>query len=116
MVNIDLLLVSVLRALVEVAGFFLLGQGLLYVLAGSSREKNAVYQLFRVITNPVVKAVRFITPKQVVDKHGVNFMATICAICKAQFTKVLPYYGFNMRLVGGVHQLVSSAIRLGNEQ
>mgnify|MGYP000843951248 FL=1 len=69
MVNIDLLLVSVLRALVEVAGFFLLGQGLLYVLAGSSREKNAVYMLFRVITNPVVKAVRFITPKQVVDKH-----------------------------------------------
>jgi hypothetical protein len=28
--------------------------------------------------------------KQVVDWHGVNFMATICAICKAQFTKVLP--------------------------
>jgi Fe-S oxidoreductase len=54
--------------------------------------------------------------QQVVDKHGVNFMATICAICKAQFTKVLPAYGFNMRLVGGVHQLVSSAIRLGNEQ
>ncbi|MEW6513421.1 MAG: sulfate reduction electron transfer complex DsrMKJOP subunit DsrK [Pseudomonadota bacterium] len=54
--------------------------------------------------------------QQVVDQHGVNFMATICAICKAQFTKILPYYGFNMRLVGGVHQLVSSAIRLGNEQ
>jgi len=47
-----------------------------------------------------------------VDSHGVNFMATICAICKAQFTKVLPYYGFDMRLVGGVHQLVSTAIRL----
>ncbi len=53
--------------------------------------------------------------QQVVEKHGVNFMATICAICKAQFTKVLPYYGFNMRLVGGVHQLVSTAIRLGTE-
>lgn len=53
--------------------------------------------------------------QHVVEKHGVNFMATICAICKAQFTKVLPYYGFNMRLVGGVHQLVSTAIRLGNE-
>ena len=52
----------------------------------------------------------------VVQNHGVNFMATICAICKAQFTKVLPYYGFNMRLVGGVHQLVSTAIKLGNEQ
>ena len=51
--------------------------------------------------------------KSVVDEHGVNFMATICAICKAQFTKVLPYYGFDMRMVGGVHQLVSKAIRLG---
>ncbi len=51
---------------------------------------------------------------QVVERHGVNFMATICAICKAQFTKVLPYYKFNRGMVGGVHQLVSTAIRLGN--
>ena len=51
--------------------------------------------------------------KHVVDQHGVNFMATICAICKAQFSKVLPYYGFDMSMVGGVHQLVSKAIRLG---
>jgi len=51
--------------------------------------------------------------KNVVDDHGVNFMATICAICKAQFSKVLPYYGFDMSMVGGVHQLVSKAIRLG---
>ncbi len=51
--------------------------------------------------------------QRAVDEHGVNFMATICAICKAQFTKVLPYYGFKMGMVGGVHQLVSTAIRLG---
>ena len=69
MVNTELLLVSVFRSLVEVAGFFLLGQGLLYLLAGASREKNAVYQLFRVVTGPVVKMTRFITPKQVVDRH-----------------------------------------------
>ena len=50
--------------------------------------------------------------KTVVDEHGVNFMATICAICKAQFTKVMPYYGFDMNMIGGVHQLVSKAIRL----
>ena len=50
--------------------------------------------------------------KTVVDEHGVNFMATICAICKAQFSKVLPYYGFDMNMIGGVHQLVSKAIRL----
>ncbi len=54
--------------------------------------------------------------REIVDLHGVNFMATICAICKAQFTKVLPYYGFNRNMVGGVHQLVSTAIRLGAKQ
>jgi Fe-S oxidoreductase len=51
--------------------------------------------------------------REVADARGVNFMATICAICKAQFTKVLPFYGFKMSMVGGVHQLVSTAIRLG---
>jgi Fe-S oxidoreductase len=50
--------------------------------------------------------------RRVADEHGVNFMAAICAICKAQFTKVLPYYGFKMNMIGGVHQLVSTAIRL----
>jgi Fe-S oxidoreductase len=49
----------------------------------------------------------------VVESDGVNFMATICAICKAQFSKILPYYKFDMNLVGGVHQLVNNAIRLG---
>jgi Fe-S oxidoreductase len=54
--------------------------------------------------------------KRVADGQRVNFMATICAICKAQFTKVLPYYGFDRNTVGGVHQLVSTAIRLGTRQ
>ncbi|MDD5175587.1 MAG: (Fe-S)-binding protein [Sterolibacterium sp.] len=53
--------------------------------------------------------------KQVVDSDGVNFMVTICAICKAQFTKVVPYYGFKMSMIGGVHQLVSTAIKLGDK-
>ncbi len=48
----------------------------------------------------------------VVKEHQVNFLALICAICKAQFTKVLPKYGFDMSMVGGVHQLVSKAIKL----
>ncbi len=54
--------------------------------------------------------------REAADRHGVNFMATICAICKAQFTKVLPYYGFDRGMVGGIHQLVSTAIRLGAKQ
>jgi Fe-S oxidoreductase len=45
-------------------------------------------------------------------ENGVNFLALICAICKAQFNKVVPFYGFDMSMVGGVHQLVGTAIKL----
>ena len=65
----DLYIVSILRALVEVAGMFLLAQGLLYLLAGATREKNIVYQLFRIITRPVIQMTRFVTPRVIVDKH-----------------------------------------------
>lgn len=53
--------------------------------------------------------------KHVVENHGVTHMAAICAICKSQFSKVLPYYGFTMDQIVSVHQLVSDAIILTDE-
>jgi len=50
--------------------------------------------------------------QNVIEEHGVTNMAAICAICKAQFTKVLPYYGMGMDMIMSVHQLVSNAIIL----
>ena len=54
--------------------------------------------------------------QQVMDEYGVNYMAAICAICKSQFTKVLPYYKHPMDMIGSVHGLVSNAIVLGAKQ
>lgn len=50
--------------------------------------------------------------KEVTEHNGVTHMAAICAICKSQFTKVIPYYGFSMNQIVSVHQLVSNAIVL----
>ncbi|HHJ20657.1 MAG TPA: (Fe-S)-binding protein, partial [Gammaproteobacteria bacterium] len=50
--------------------------------------------------------------KEVVENNGVTHMAAICAICKSQFSKMLPYYGFGMDQIVSVHQLVSNAIIL----
>jgi len=72
--NSELLVVTVLKALSELAGLFLFGQGLLFMLAGPKRDSNGFYQLFRVLTSPVVKATRAITPRAVIDKH-VPFVA-----------------------------------------
>jgi len=70
----ELLVLGVLRALAEVAMLFLLGQGLLALLAGSRRHDNAMYKLFLIVTGPVVKAMRMVTPRQIIDKH-VPFIA-----------------------------------------
>ncbi|MBU2582026.1 MAG: (Fe-S)-binding protein [Alphaproteobacteria bacterium] len=50
--------------------------------------------------------------QEVAEEHGVTHLAAICAICKAQFSKVLPAYGFKVNSILSVHQMVSNAIVL----
>ena len=50
--------------------------------------------------------------QQVAEEHGVTHMAAICAICKTQFSKIMPEYGFEMDNIVSVHQMVSGAIIL----
>lgn len=65
----QLLLISLVRALVEVALFALLAQGVLAVLAGRERERNVVYRLMQAITSPAVKCLRTLTPRFILDRH-----------------------------------------------
>lgn len=69
MAQTEILIISILRMLVEIAGYSLLGQGLLYVLAGAKREQNMFYGILKTITSPVIKGVRFITPRFIIDAH-----------------------------------------------
>jgi hypothetical protein len=47
----------------------LLGQGLLYVLAGARRDDNFFYQLLKLIAKPFTFVVRKLTPRKVADEH-----------------------------------------------
>ncbi len=47
---------------------------------------------------------------EVVQSDGVTHLAAICAICKTQFAKTLPYYGMGMNMIISVHQLVGDAL------
>jgi hypothetical protein len=62
-------IIVVLKALTEVAGVAMLGQGVLWVIAGSKRDQNLVYNLFKILTSPVMKVTRWITPRIVLDQH-----------------------------------------------
>jgi ABC-type uncharacterized transport system permease subunit len=59
----------IIKALAEVAGFALIGQGALYLLAGANRDKNGAYQILKTVTSPILKFARIITPRFVLDQH-----------------------------------------------
>ncbi|MGQ0653872.1 MAG: hypothetical protein ACT4P4_16670 [Betaproteobacteria bacterium] len=67
--QIELLLVVILKALAELAAMFFAGRGLLYVLAGSKREGNVFYQVLSIVTDPLIRAARWLTPRFVLDAH-----------------------------------------------
>jgi hypothetical protein len=64
-----LTVIVILKTLVEIAGLALLGQGILYLLAGANREQNFFYRILKTITQPVWRLVRFITPRVILDQH-----------------------------------------------
>jgi len=57
-----LFLISALRAVIEMLGLCLFGQGVLHVLAGRRREANRIYQLFDLITRPPRRAIALAMP------------------------------------------------------
>ena len=67
-------LVVILKGLNEVVLMALLGQGALYVLAGSKREGNVIYSMLKTVTSPVTKFTRMIAPRFIVDQH-IGFLA-----------------------------------------
>lgn len=72
--RVVLLFLSGVKLVCEIALMALLGQGLLYLLAGAKRDTNVFYNLLKVLTNPFTKLARWIAPRQVADRH-VPFVA-----------------------------------------
>jgi hypothetical protein len=64
-----LLVVSSVKLLAEIALMAFVGQWLLGLLAGTKRESNFFYRVFSVVTQPLVRGMRFIAPRQVIDRH-----------------------------------------------
>lgn len=64
-----LMLAEILKLLAEIALLALAGQWVLGLLAGAKREQNLFYQVFQVVTKPLVTGARFIAPRVVLDRH-----------------------------------------------
>ncbi len=62
-------LLTIVKAVLEIAGMALIAQLAVGVFAWRRRHQNAVYKLLEVITSPVTRLTRLITPKFVLDRH-----------------------------------------------
>ena len=60
---------NIVQLVLYIALLALVGQGILYVLAGPKRENNLFYGLLRIISKPFTAPMRKLTPKQVADQH-----------------------------------------------
>jgi hypothetical protein len=62
-------IIVILKALTEIAGVAMLGQGVLWLIAGARRHENLFYNLFKTLTSPVMRVTRAITPRVIIDAH-----------------------------------------------
>lgn len=60
---------NLLQLLLYIPLLALIGQGLLYVLAGPRRESNFFYRLLQLLSKPFTLVVRKLTPAKVADRH-----------------------------------------------
>jgi hypothetical protein len=92
--------INALQLILYIAALALLGQGLLYLLAGEKRDKNLFYQLLQVLTKPFTKAARWIAPKQIQDSQigYVAFFVVIVLYAAVTLWKI--EYCIGVQMVG----------------
>jgi uncharacterized protein YggT (Ycf19 family) len=93
-----LLFLSAVKLVAEIALMALLGQGLLYVLAGARRGTNFFYQLLAILTKPFTAVVRKLTPALVADRHVpvVAFLLLLIVWFVVTFEKIRYCVSVNM--------------------
>ncbi|MDP3083395.1 MAG: hypothetical protein Q8N44_06850 [Rubrivivax sp.] len=81
---------NLVQVVLYIALLGLLGQGILYVLAGAKRDSNFFYKLLQVVGKPFTAMVRKLTPKRVADQHVpiVTFLLLLIIYVVVTFEKI----------------------------
>ena len=81
---------NAVQLILYIALLALVGQGVLYVLTGVRRDTNVFYRLLQVIAKPFTRPVRWITPRQVDDRHVplVTFFLLLIVYTVVTFEKI----------------------------
>jgi hypothetical protein len=79
-----------LQLLLYIPLLALLGQAVLFVLAGHRRGENFFYQLLQLVSKPFTAVVRKLTPAKVADRHVpvVTFLLLLIVYAIVTFEKI----------------------------
>lgn len=85
-----LLFLNLVQLILYIPLLALLGQGMLFVLAGARRQQNFFYKLLQLLSKPFTMAVRWITPRQVADHQVpiVTFLLVLILYAVVSFEKI----------------------------
>lgn len=95
-----LTLLNALQLVLYIALLALLGQGVLYVLAGERRDSNFFYRLLQVLGKPFTLPMRLATPRQVADRLVPVITFFVLAVLYAVVTFERADYCISHRMVG----------------
>ena len=78
------------QLILYIALLALLGQGLLYLLAGPKRDTNLFYRMLEIVSRPFTKLVRKLTPAKVADRHVpvVTFFLLVIVYAVVTFERI----------------------------
>jgi cytochrome b561 len=89
---------NIVQLVLYIALLALVGQGILYVLAGERRDSNFFYRTLQVVSRPFTALMRRLTPKLVADEHVpvVTFFLLLVIYAVVTFEKVSLCISLNM--------------------
>jgi hypothetical protein len=89
---------NIVQLVLYIALLSLLGQGVLYVLAGPKRDSNLFYQLLQIVSKPFTLLVRKLTPNKVSDQQVpiVTFFLLTIVYAVVTFEKISLCVGAGM--------------------
>lgn len=95
-----LLLLNIAQLIVYIGLLAMLGQGLLFILAGQKRQGNLFYQLFQMANTPWFAVARWVSPARVAPEHHAYVAFFVLAVLYLAITLAKIEHCIGVGMVG----------------
>lgn len=95
-----LLILNIAQLIAYIGLLAMLGQGLLFILAGQKRQGNLFYQLFQMVNTPWFAVARRVSPSRVAPEHHAYVAFFVLAVLYLAITLAKIEHCIGVAMVG----------------